>query len=92
MKSPLSIVLSLELGFAIWIASTTCLFRPAFGHAIHDLELHPTSEAAAAEYRHQRLLSQATPYVFGVCVFGLLALPAVGMAALRRRRQARLRS
>ena len=90
MKSSLSIVLLLELGFAVWLASTTCLLRPAFVHAIHDLKQHPASESAAAEFRHQRFLSEITPFAFGACIFGVLALPTAGMAALRRRRAERL--
>lgn len=89
MNLSISLVLCVELVFAIWLASTICLLRPAFTRALRGMQEHPSSEAAAAEFGRQQFLSEMTPFVFGACVFGVLALPTVGMAALRHRRSAR---
>ena len=92
MKSSLSIVLVFELAFAIWLSSTMCTLRPAFLDAARAVHQHPSSEAAAAEFRHQQFLSSIMPYIVGTCFFGALAVPTAGLAALRHRRAARLSS
>ena len=89
MKSSFFIVLCLEFAFAFWLASSLCTLRPAFVQAARAVREYPSSEVAAAEFRHQQSLSRAMPYIFGTCFFGVLAVPTIGMAALRHRRAAR---
>jgi hypothetical protein len=87
MKSSLAIVLFVELGSSVWLASSTCILSHAFVRAARDVHEHPSSSAASTEFRRQQFLSEITPFVFGACVFGLLALPTVSMIALRHRRR-----
>jgi hypothetical protein len=89
LKPSLSFVLCLEFGFAVWLASTTCALRPDFLHATDAVREHPSSEVAVAEFRHQQFLSRVTPFVLGACVFGVLALPTIGLVVLRRPESAR---
>ena len=86
MKSSLPFVLFVELGFAIWLAASTCTLRTGFVDAIHGLREHPSSTAAAAEFQRQQYRAEMTPFVLGACVFGMLALPTIGLAALRHHR------
>ncbi len=51
-------------------------------HAARALHEHPSPETLA-EFKHQQFLSSITPFIFGTCVFAVLAGATLGMAALR---------
>jgi hypothetical protein len=56
--------------------------RTAFVDSARAVREHPSAETVA-EFGHQQFLSSITPFVFGACVFGVLASITLGMAALR---------